>query len=144
MPTRIVNPSGITAELVRHFIYDRSLEDNPIKMDLEWSDDEISKAMYFCALSYNAIPPYINSVVPTALPADILFYYGIVYHLYLSRIAQLTRRDLDYTAGNMTVDLVKRQLAHLEKWSAYYRGEFQTLTQAKKTLENLESCYRCY
>jgi len=135
------NNSGVTPEDIRHFIYDRAPADNAIDMDLAWTDPEIAQAMRFCAMSYNAIQPYVERITATTLPNEMLFIHGTIYHLYLSRWSQLTRSDLDYQAGNMTVDRVKRWIAHLENGMKLHKEEFETKGKERKIFINLNDAY---
>jgi len=137
------NTSKITVDDIRHFIYDRSAKDNEIDMDLSWSDPEIAVAMRYCAMSYNSIQPYVERVDATTLPNEMIFIHGTIYHLYLSKWAQLTRSDLDYTAGNMTVDRVKRWIGHLENGMKLHQTEFETKAKERKISINLEGAYGC-
>ena len=143
MPAIVPNNSGITPEDIRHFLYDRTPADNEIDMDLAWSEPEILQAMRFCAMSYNAIQPYVERVTATTLPQEMLFIHGTIYHLYLSKWSQLTRSDLDYSAGNMTVDRVKRWIAHLEKGMEVHKTEFETKGKERKLFINLNQAYGC-
>ena len=136
------NHAGITVEDIRHIIFDRSPADNQIDMDLSWTDPEIMQAMRFCAMSYNAITPYVDRRLATTLPNEMTFIHGTIYHLYLSRHAQLIRSDLDYTAGNMTADRVKRFIAHLEKGMEMHKAEFDARAKERKLFINLNAAYR--
>jgi len=137
------NNSGITVEDIRHFIYDRTPADNDISMDLDWKDPEIMQAMRFCAMSYNSIQPYVEQITANTLPGEMLFIHGTIYHLYLSRWSQLTRSDLDYQAGNMTVDRVKRWIEHLQKGMELHKTEFETKGKERKLVINLNNAYGC-
>lgn len=141
----VPNNSAITPEDIRHFIYDRAPKDNPIDLDLAWSDPEIVDAMRYCAMSYNSIPPYVERVSPDAFPREqeMIWIHGTIYHLYLSRKAQLIRQDLDYTAGNMTVDRTKRLIEHLDKGIEFYKGQFDELAKQRKLVINLNNAYGC-
>lgn len=141
MTTAYLNPSGLDCETIRHFIYDRTAADKTIDMDLTWSDDEIARAMHYCALSFNALPPFAERVSATTLPNDIVFIHGTVYHLYLSLYSKLIHNNLDYVGGNMTVDRTKRLINHLEKAMALHKAEFETLGKLRKLNKNLSSAY---
>ena len=99
--------------------------------------------MRYCAMSYNSIQPYVERVDATTLPNEMIFIHGTIYHLYLSKWAQLTRSDLDYTAGNMTVDRVKRWIGHLENGMKLHQTEFETKAKERKISINLEGAYGC-
>lgn len=139
----VKNNSAFTVEDVRHFIYDRVASDSPVLMDLAFSNEEIQNAMRFCCISYNSILPYVENITPDRIPNNIAFIHGIIYHLYLAKWGQLIRQDLDYTAGNTSVEHVKRWIAHLEAGMKLHKAEFDKAAKDRKIAKNLESAYGC-
>jgi len=129
--------------MIRHFIWDRTLEDNPLEMDLAFSDPEIGHARQFCAMMFNAIPPFTVQTTPDVIPPNwqYSFIIGTVYHLFLAKLMSLQRKDLDYTAGNMTVDINKRRIDYLTKWSQFFKVEAETKIKEQKVLANLNAAY---
>ena len=49
------NHSKLTIEDVRHFIMDRTVADNPLLLDLAYSDDEIAQAIRFACLVLRSV-----------------------------------------------------------------------------------------
>jgi len=135
--TRVVNDD------IRHFIWDRTIADNPLEMDLEFDDTEIGYARKHAIEMFNALPPYVVSLKGNHVPADWQYplKLGIVYHLFLGKLISLQRKDLDYSAGNMTVDINKRRIEYLTKWVPFFKQEAETLIKQQKVIFNLESCY---
>lgn len=106
---------------IRHFITDRTAADNDLDLDLRFSDDEISKAFFFAALTFNGEPPYIAKVKPEKLPVEIWMIYCVCYHAYLAMLQRFEANDIDYSADGVTVDLQKRRIEHLRKNSVLFR-----------------------
>lgn len=127
---------------VRAFILDRNVEDNSLEMDLTFSDEEIIDAFKRAAREYNSIPPFVGSVDPAALPDDTnVFLDATAMQLYISRVSRLQRNDVDYTAGDVTVALEKRQIEHLLKMIQFHRERFVEAAKAQKITRNLRRAY---
>ena len=133
----------ITVEDIRHFIWDRTIADNPMEMDLEFSDEEIQFARKFASEMINAIPPYVFYITADTVPPHAQYGYklAIIYHLMLAKLMQLQRKDIDYSAGNMTVDINKRRIEYLMKWVPYFKQEAEVVIKQQKVIANLESAY---
>lgn len=128
----------ITVEDVRNFVLDRSIEDNELQMDLTFSNDEISDAMMRAAREFNSLPPHVLQVSPSALPGDTnVFLYGTAAQLYLSRISKLSRNDIDYNAGNVTTNIVAKQIEHLKGLYSLCKKEFKDLATSIKVSYNV-------
>ncbi len=143
---------GITGSLdtedIRHFIMDRTVEDNPIELDLEFSDEEIGWAFRHGAMMYNGIPPYVSIING---PKDVTdprltypFMVGVIYQLFLAKAAKLARIDIDYSAGDMQADFTKRRVDYLTKWAQAFKNEAMSGLKNYKLVQNLESGYQAY
>lgn len=147
-PVPVIPPEGkrsvIDVSHVRHYIYDRTVSDNPLELDLQFSDEEIGYAMQFAAMRYNEIPPYVQTVDPAALPFAATFLAGICYHLCLGLLFKLQRNDLDYSAGNVTVDINKRRIEHLKQWLKMFGDEFEQRAKEIKMTINLHAAFASY
>ena len=134
---------ALTHEATRHFIWDRTLEDNPLELDLEFSDPEIGQARQFAAQMINATPPFSVQVMANQVPTnwEYAFQLATVYHLLLAKLMSLQRKDLDYSAGNMTVDINKRRIEYLDKWVKVFREDAMMRIKELKVTANLESAY---
>ncbi len=132
----------LTEADVRNFILDRTIMDNELQMDLTFSAEEIGDAMMRAAREFNSTPPYVMEVHPTALPGESnLFLYGTAAQLYLSRIAKLSRNDVDYSAGNITTNIVNKQIAHLKDLYKLNQEEFKLQATQMKIAYNVRSCF---
>lgn len=136
--------SAINHSDVRHYIFDRTVADNPLELDLQFSDDEIGHAMEFAAMRYNGIPPFVHVVNAARLPFADAFLVGTAYHLYLGLLQKLQRNDLDYSAGNAQVDINKRRIEHCKEWVKIFGTEFEERAKAIKISINLHNAFRGY
>lgn len=135
--------TSVTNDMIRHFIWDRTIEDNPLEMDLAFSDTEIGYARKFCAMMFNSIPPFTVQIRADVIPPnwEYPFMVGTIYHLFLGKLMSLQRKDLDYTAGNMTVDINKRRIDYLTKWSQFFKTEAEAKIKEQKVIANLNAAY---
>lgn len=131
----------IDVEDVRHFLWDRTVEDNPLELDLTFSDDEIGHAVRFTVMKYNETPPFVDMIFEERLPRTSCLLNGIAYHLYLAELIQLSRQDFDYSSGNMAIDLRKRRIEHLTTFVKLFKEEFETMVKQIKMSINIEAAY---
>jgi hypothetical protein len=131
----------IDVEDVRQFMFDRSVDDNPLELDLLFSDTEINQAFRFAAMRYNETTPYVDTVNAAYLPYGMLFLNGIAYGLCLSKLQELSRQDIEYTSGSMTIDTFKRRLDHLKELLKLFKEEFEKMAKDRKLSININACY---
>ena len=129
---------------VRDFIFDRTLDDNQIALDLVFSDEEITNAMRFAAMRYNETTPYVDTINPAYVPYGMMFLNGIAYGLYLSKLQSLSRQDLTYQAGNMTIDAIKPQIGHLQNYVKLFKEDFERMVKERKLSINISNCFRAF
>lgn len=122
---------------VRHFMFDRSANDNPLDLDLAFTDEDIQYAFRFTAMRYNAIQPQVIRVHPDHLPFAETMMSGVAYYLYNGKLLQLIRNDVDYSAGNMTIDINKRRIETLSKLAPMYKEQFEKQAKEEKVALNL-------
>jgi hypothetical protein len=143
----MANPAAfrhLTKDDVRMFILDRSAADNPEENDLFFSDAEIDEAMVRAARAYNSISPRVHFVEPSKLPAHHdLFLHGTAAQLYLAKVAQLSRRDLDYDAGGVQVSPETKRLAHFTNLYKLHQEEFNGRATEHKTEINMLNAWGC-
>jgi hypothetical protein len=132
----------IDVEDVRQFMFDRTIEDNPLELDLVFDDDEINQAFRFAAMRYNETTPYVDKVDAAHLPYGMLFLNGIAYGLYLAKLQQLARQDIEYNSGNMTIDAFKRRLDHLQNFVKLFKESFEQMAKDRKISINIENAFR--
>jgi hypothetical protein len=122
------------------YIFDRTIEDNDLLLDLNFSEEEISNAMVRAAREYASIPPYTSRVCPSCLPNTTnMFLDAIVAQLYMSEMNKLMRNDIDYTSGNVTTNLVAKRIKHLADLAKLYTERFRTSAKEWKIAENVSA-----
>jgi len=132
----------LTISDIRNYIWDRSAADNQLELDLAFSDAEIRDAMKRAAREYNSVPPFVAGADPATLPTDTnLFLDATAFQLYISRLSRMQRSDIDYTAGGVTVELEKRQIAYMKEMIPFHRDRFLEATKAQKVFLNLRRAF---
>ena len=131
---------------VRRFVLDRMLDDNEIDLELFFTDAEIVTARRLAVAFYNEIPPYVENIALTScnedcLPAPIMFLNGIAHQLYLAKLQKLQKEDVDYQAGGMTVNIIKKRIAYITSNIKGFKDEFQNLAVSRKTHINYSSAF---
>jgi len=95
--------------------------------------------MRFAAMRYNAIPPHVIHVHPDHLPFGETMLNGVAYYLYLGKLQQLMRNDVDYSAGNMSIDINKRRIEFLSKMAPSLKEAFEKQAKEEKVTINLNN-----
>ena len=132
----------VTTEMVRQYIWDRSVEDNELEMKLRFTDDEILNAMDTAARSFNSLPPVHIRVSFIRLPADTnMFVDATVAYLYSARLAKYEANDIDHSSGGVTVNLEKKQIEHMQTRVKYHMEEFRAAASAIKLAMNVAGAY---
>lgn len=138
--------SGITNNDLRAFVLDQSVENNLLDLDLTWSDSEILEAKRRCAMHYNSIDPAVDSlrVDPFRMPNEYPFLVGTAYQMYLSKLQQYQRNDLDYTIGGVQSNLFSKRIEHFTKMLSFLREEFEVKANTLKVSQNLNNAWTVF
>ena len=132
----------LTVDLVRRHILDRSIKDNQVELDLFFSDEEIKDAMANCAREYNSIPPYVGHAHAEHLTAEsMVFIYGTVKQLYLSKIAQYSRNNVKFSGGSLQVDLYGDRMKYFTESFKFYDESFTKEAMQMKQAINLAGMF---
>lgn len=131
---------------VRRFVLDRMIDDNEIDLELFFSDLEIITARRLAVAYYNEFPPYVDRLELSecnqdCLPAPLMFLNGIAYQLYMAKLQKLHKEDVDYQAGGMTVNIVKKRIAYITSNLKVFKTEFENLASSRKTHINYMSAF---
>lgn len=131
---------------IRQAIMDRSVEDNSLELDLFFSDIDIGSAFRMAALAFNGMKPRITTIDPNAVGAGTasIMVNGVLWKLYVAKLAQLARNNVEYSAGNTVVDVDKRRIEHLREMWPVFRADFEKEASDYKTALNIASAYRAY
>lgn len=134
-------PRGDTISLedARQFLFDRTASDNPLDLDLSFTEKDLEFAMRHTAMRYNAIPPHVIHVHPDRLPFGETMLNGVAYYLYLGKLQQLMRNDVDYSAGNMSIDINKRRIESIQKLLPMFKEAFERQSKEEKVTINLNN-----
>lgn len=145
-----VNQSNfIQAEDIRGMIEDESPEDNPLHMDVYFSEEKIHRAMRNAAMRWNAIPPIgVGSVqdpfrLPFGSAKSSIFIEGVLFYLYRSAVSRLKRNDITYDAGGVTTNIKKDLINHFDAMRMEHWENFQSGVHEHKVSQNIRASYRC-
>jgi hypothetical protein len=133
----------LTPDDIRHFTWDRAVEDNLVEFDLAFSDDEIKNAMEYMLMSFNDLPPIFITLALdiNKIPRKAFLIQGVVYHLYLSKLAMESRNDITYNSGGVQVDFNKTLIGHLQGLIKLHKEEFTTGTLNYKKGINMSNAF---
>lgn len=132
----------ITEEEVRHYVLDQAAQQSRLDFGVEFSPEDIAKAMTRCARDYNSMSPTIERVNASALPDDTnVFLDGIAMHLYLGKLQCEQRTDIKYEAGNATVDAAGPQIQHYQENIKYFGERFMSAAKDRKRDLNNKAAY---
>ncbi len=135
--------SYVNVEEVRHFVMDRTVEDNDLDLDLSFTDDEIVQAMERAARSFNALPPLVMRVEWNRMPLDTnVFLNATAEHLYRAALGKLRRNDIDYNAGGVATNLAAKRISHFERAIAEYNKLWTEEARAIKISFNVRQAFR--
>jgi hypothetical protein len=130
----------ITEDDVRNFMFDRTLEDNELTMDLSFSPEEIKQAMIRAAREYNSLAPVgVDVVDPSRLDGTTnIFLDGTVAQLYIAALNKLSRNEVDYTSGGVGTSLDKTQKNNYMKLIELHTNRFKEAAYERKININLQ------
>jgi hypothetical protein len=134
----------LTVEDIRHWIFDRTVDDNPLEMDIFYDDEEIKRAMRYACTTFNSIPPRTVNWRPDRMPLHDAALNLTVYHLYLSKISMLSRNDIDYNAGGVTATEAKRQMENLKQLMMMHKAEGESAAKNLKVEKNIMSGFAIF
>lgn len=141
MPVLIpTNKVPLTVEDIRMFLRDLPAK-NPLLLEqLEFSDDDLRRAMQFALDKYNAMTPQTSVPDPAYLNRWVLMTCTCSILLRSEGIRQL-RNQLITQDGNIApVGLDEKQALYMQ-WADNLQAEFDGLARQIKTQNNMEACY---
>jgi hypothetical protein len=140
--------SYVSIEVIRNELMDREPSDNPRSGDLEFSDEDIKKAMELTIAASRMVRPLHIDVAPDSwskIPLDGGWIYGVIWKLLSSHIHRLTRQDVDIQVSGGTggggINLVRRRIEHMSKARDEARDMFLAHIANVKTRANITSGY---
>lgn len=134
---------GLTPEDMRAFVLDQEISQNLLELDLAWSEEEIEAAMDRCRMMWDAVPPTAASLRlgGSRLPRQYVFQLGTAYQMYLSKLQEMMRNDMEYTIGGVQTHIDGTQITHFKELLRMLRDEFMGLAAAEKGTLNLQNAY---
>lgn len=133
----------MTVQEFRDYIWDRSPDDNELWNRLEFTDDEIVKAMGHAARAYRTVPPMISQRIdPLRLPTDTnIFFDAVGEALYRSKRHSLGRNHFTYDAGNVKVDDVGVKIEMLDRLAQEMGDTWRAEARMVKSQRNVSGFY---
>ncbi len=107
---------------------------------VEFTTDDIEKAMYFTTQRYNALTP-ISTVTVENFPNEWLLLIGTCSHLMQSEAFLQLRNQATYRDGDIENIGVDDKFALYQKLSASLSNDWTNTAQKIKQQLNMESCY---
>lgn len=107
---------------------------------VEFTEDDIEKAMYFTAMRYNALTP-VTTVTAENFPNEWLLLIGTCSHLMRSEAFLQIRNQATYRDGDIENIGVDDKFALYQQLSQSLANEWTISAQKIKQQANMESCY---
>jgi hypothetical protein len=135
---------ALTEQDVRNYLIDSTREDND-GLDLHFTTEQIVDAMRRAARAYNSIPPLILKVSGEKLPDDTnIFLDGTAVQLFISEMNNLTRQDIEYSAGGVQSPIARKRIEYLKALIDFHTKLFTEAAKSYKVAKNIERAYRHY
>jgi len=136
------NESPLTTEDIRWFLRDTPEHNILLPDDVEFSDEDIRRAIRFAVSKYNAMTPQ-TAYGPESIHEYILL-CGVCAILLRSEGVRQNRNEMRSQDGNIAnVNLDEKQ-AQYAQWADLMQREFDHHARQVKTQNNMESCYSSF
>lgn len=131
--------SPITVDDVRWFLRDLPSKNPLLLGELEFTNDDLNRALQFATDKYNAMTP--QTTVPTGMLNRWVLMMCACSILLRSEGLRQLRNQLITQDGNIApVGLDEKQALYLQ-WADNLQQEFDNLARQIKTQNNMEACY---
>lgn len=107
---------------------------------VEFTEDEINKAMHFTASRYNALTPVTN-FIPDTFPNDWLLLIGTCAHLMQSEAFLQLRNQATYRDGDVENIGVDDKFLLYQQLKKSLDADWNNTAHKIKQQDNMESCY---
>jgi hypothetical protein len=129
----------LTTDDVRWFLRDKPEYNIILPDNVEFSTDDITRAIRFTVAKYNVLPPI------TAYTADTINEYvllcGVCAILLRSEGVRQNRNEVRAQDGNIAPVNLDEKQAQYSAWADRMQQEFDYHCRLSKTEANMESCY---
>jgi len=128
----------LLAEDIRYFL--RDIPDlNILLEDVEFKDEDLSRAMRYATHQYNALTPVTNKQLEQLNPWIVIL--GSCHFLFRSEGARQLRNQVQAQDGNIAPIGIDEKQALYAEWSDKMNAEFKEFAIKIKMQENMESMY---
>ncbi len=127
--------SGDVTQFLRDYADVNILLDN-----VQFTEDEINRAMELVLSRYNLLPPMTTYTVDT-FPNEWLFLIGVSSHLMHSEAFLQLRNQADYQDGDVQNPGIDNKFALYKQLSDSLAADWNNNAQKLKQQINMESCY---
>ena len=139
--TLIQNRVPLTTDDIRAFLRDQP-KYNPLLLDgIEFTDDDITKAIGLAVAKYDALTPISQSPRSGETLNEYVLLCGVCAILMRSEGNRQLRNQVTAQDGNIAPVGLDEKQALYSQWADYYQKEFDFHARQIKTQINLESCY---
>ncbi len=136
--TSTISDTPINIADVRSFMNDRCPGDNPLLGAMEFSDDQIQKALYYPIDEWNTTPPVIYTYSLVTFPYKTAWLGATAAYLLQVAAMRYVRNNLAYSAGGSQIDDMNKGEPYLQI-SELLKGEWKMWMAAKKRADNIDN-----
>ena len=133
-------PQSVTLDDIRMFMIDRVPDDNFLLDAVEFSDEQIYRAMYFATDRYNSTPPLLTLLSIEQMPHYTLI-LGTTAILLRMKAMNYARNRLDYSQKDGSAVQDKNKMQEYVALSKYLMAEYDRSVRELKYAANIESAY---
>lgn len=133
----VENP--LTADDVRWFLRDKPEYNILLPDNVEFSTDDINRAVRFATAKYNALPPSTN--ISAENLNEYVLMCGVCAILLRSEGIRQNRNEVRAQDGNIAPVNLDEKQAQYAAWADRLQQEFDYHCRLSKTEQNMESCY---
>ncbi|RLC86832.1 MAG: hypothetical protein DRJ03_07695 [Chloroflexi bacterium] len=139
--TLIQNRVPLTLEDVRLFLRDQP-DHNPLLVDgIEFSDDDITRAIHWTVAKYDVLTPVSTSPRSGESLNEYLLLCGVCSILLRSEGVRQLRNQITAQDGNIAPVGLDEKQALYAAWADYFQKEFDFHARQVKTQINMESAF---
>jgi len=141
MPTQVpTNALPLTTKDIRAFLRDQP-KYNILIDGVEFSNEDITRAIRFTVNKWNAITPQSNDPITGETLNEYVLLFGVCAILLRSEGARQVRNQVAYQDGNMPQVSMDEKQDIYRVWANDMQKEFDFHARQIKTQNNMESCY---
>ncbi len=141
MPVQVsTNAVPLTTDDVREFLRDQP-KYNILIEGVEFSNEDIARAIRWTVSKWNAITPQSNDPVTGETLNEYVLLFGVASILLRSEGVRQLRNGVNYQDGNMPQVGIDEKQNLYAGWADSMKAEFDFHARQIKTQNNMEACY---